>query len=81
MALNKNKYFDVGPGELVLGGHELLDVHVRRQRHLARVDAEDASLGVDVGERELDLRWVWWGDVDGEVVLMGRGNSNCGGWC
>ena len=38
-----------------LGHDELLEVDVIRQRHPPRVNAEDAPLGLGVGQRELDL--------------------------
>mmetsp|Transcript_22528 Transcript_22528/g.72949 ORF Transcript_22528/g.72949 Transcript_22528/m.72949 type:complete len:408 (-) Transcript_22528:387-1610(-) len=46
---------DVGAAELVLGNDEFLQVDVVRERHLARVDLEDPSLGLLVRQWELDL--------------------------
>jgi hypothetical protein len=48
-------YLDVGAGEVVLGHDEHLKVDVLAERHAARVDAEDAALGLDVRKRELNL--------------------------
>jgi hypothetical protein len=45
----------------------LIEVHVFRERHLARMDRENAALGREVRHRELDL------PVDAPRVL-GLGN-------
>ena len=38
-----------------LGHNEDLEIHVLGEGHAARVNAEDAALGLDVRQRELDL--------------------------
>jgi hypothetical protein len=49
-------YLDVSPRQLVLGHNKLLQVHILRRCHLACVDLENAALGLDVRQRELDLQ-------------------------
>ena len=38
-----------------LGHDEFLEVDILGERHARGVDAEDAALGLGVGQRELDL--------------------------
>ena len=48
-------HLDVGAREVIFGHDQVVQGHVVGQRHPARVDLEDALLGLLVGQRELDL--------------------------
>mmetsp|Transcript_46588 Transcript_46588/g.120614 ORF Transcript_46588/g.120614 Transcript_46588/m.120614 type:complete len:231 (+) Transcript_46588:90-782(+) len=67
---------DVCATEVVLGHHELLKIHVVRERHLAGMDLEDAPLGLLVGQRELDLAvnaaWTDHGRIQGLDAVGGH---------
>ena len=48
-------HLDVGAREVIFSHDQVVQGHVIGQRHPARVDLEDALLGLLIGQRELDL--------------------------
>jgi hypothetical protein len=48
-------YLDIGTRKLVLCHDKLFQIDILGKSHATGVDLEDLSLGLDVGQRELDL--------------------------
>lgn len=62
--------FDVGAGQVVLGHDQLGEIDVGREGHFRCVDVEDASLGLLIGQRELDLAINSTGTDQGRVESL-----------